>query len=69
MSCGDAKDYPLRLTIRSRSGRVLNDLTGASEGFVLVWDEADLQQKLDHIAADPDLERVSLTGLGGERRS
>lgn len=48
--------FPVILTARSKSGRPVNPVTGAPEDSVTVWDQEDLDRRLDAADADPDIE-------------
>jgi hypothetical protein len=44
------------LTARSRSGQIVNRLTGEDHDGVAVYDDADLKRRLDAAKNYPDLE-------------
>jgi hypothetical protein len=47
---------PWVLTVRSKSGRPVNALTGGPADTITVWSRADLDRRLALIRQDPDLE-------------
>lgn len=55
---GGARERPERflLTVRSRSGRRINAVTGAPEDTVMVHGREDLERRIRAAEQDPDLE-------------
>ena len=47
---------PVLMTVRSKSGRVLNPFTDSPVTTITVWDQEDLNRRLTAAAQDPDIE-------------
>jgi len=52
----DARFAPVLMTVRSKSGRVLNPFTDSPVTTIAVWDQEDLNRRLSAAAEDPDIE-------------
>jgi hypothetical protein len=52
----DGPQEKFLLTVRRRSGRPVNPITGAPEDTIMVHGRADLERRLAAAAADPDYE-------------
>jgi hypothetical protein len=51
-----SRQFPVKLTATSKSGRVLDPITGAATGTAIVRTEEDLQRRLEAAAQDPDID-------------